>query len=105
MLSSGSIIPRIYDSQYKKDFFSHSFLGISPFRGLSDIKAIFGEEKQWYYLTPAHNWRGGNWIHTFPKSISPKTNVMARLEFELAYFEATVQHFSHYDIYFPNMIG
>ena len=29
---------------------------------------------------------------TFPKSISPKLNVGARLEFELAYFEAVVLH-------------
>ena len=34
---------------------------------------------------------------TFPKGISPKVNVIARLEFELAYFEAAVQRFSHYD--------
>ena len=34
---------------------------------------------------------GGNkGVHTFPKGISPKVNVIARLEFELAYFEAAV---------------
>ena len=33
---------------------------------------------------------------TFPKGISTKGNVISRLEFELAYFETTVQHFSHY---------
>ena len=32
----------------------------------------------------------GKEIPTFPKSISPKMNVIARLEFELAYFKATV---------------
>ena len=36
------------------------------------------------------------WIHTFPKVIKPKVNVIAELEFELADFEAIVQHFSHY---------
>ena len=35
-------------------------------------------------------------FHAFPKSISWKVNMIARLEFELAYFEATVQHVSHY---------
>ena len=35
-------------------------------------------------------------VHTFPKSISTKVNVIARLEFELADFEAAVQVFSNY---------
>ena len=39
---------------------------------------------------------GDKGLHTFPKSISLKLNVVARLEFELAYFEAVVQHCSHY---------
>ena len=30
--------------------------------------------------------------HTFPKGISPKLNVIGQLGFELAYFEAAVQH-------------
>ena len=29
-------------------------------------------------------------VHTFPKSICPKGNVIARLEFELAYYDSTV---------------
>ena len=33
---------------------------------------------------------------SFPKDIGPKVNVIAWLEFELAYLEAAVQHFSHY---------
>ena len=32
----------------------------------------------------------------FPKGISPKTNITARLEFDLAHFEAEVLLFSHY---------
>ena len=36
------------------------------------------------------------WIHTFSKGINPKVRVIAQLEFELAHFEATVQHFSYY---------
>ena len=35
-------------------------------------------------------------FHTFPKCINPKVNFIARLEFELAFFKATVQYFSHY---------
>ena len=31
-------------------------------------------------------------IHTFPKGISSKVNVIARLEFKLVYFEAVVSH-------------
>ena len=32
---------------------------------------------------------------SFPRSISPKLNVITRLEFELTYFEATVPHIKH----------
>ena len=35
-------------------------------------------------------------VHTFPKGISPKTNVTAQLEFGLNYFMAAVQDFSNY---------
>ena len=42
------------------------------------------EEKQWYYLTHKLGDKG---VHSVPKSISPIVNVLARLEFELAYFE------------------
>ena len=34
--------------------------------------------------------------HYFPKVISPKVNVIARLEFELAYYNASVQKIIHY---------
>ena len=35
------------------------------------------------------------WWHIFPKCISPKVNVISRLEFELIYYEAAVRHLSH----------
>ena len=35
-------------------------------------------------------------IYTFPKDISPKMNVIAWLEFELADYDVAVQHISHY---------
>ena len=34
--------------------------------------------------------------HNFPKVISPKINIITRVEFELGYFETEVQHFIHY---------
>ena len=33
---------------------------------------------------------------SFPKIISPKVNVIARVEFELAYYDVVVQHISHH---------
>ena len=35
-------------------------------------------------------------IHTFPKIICPKVNVIARLEFELAYYDSSVHRFYDY---------
>ena len=34
-------------------------------------------------------------VYIFPKDISLKENVKARLEFELAYYDIAVQHISH----------
>ena len=39
---------------------------------------------------------GDEGVHTFLKSISVKENIIARLEFELTYFDASVQLFSQY---------
>ena len=40
---------------------------------------------------------GGNkGVYNFPRGISPKENVIARLEFELAYNDIVVQHVNHY---------
>ena len=52
------------------------FYGISAFLGFLNVKATFLEE-QWYYLTHSRENKG---IHTFPKGICPKVNVIARLE-------------------------
>ena len=60
---------------------------------LSNAKAIFLEEQQWYYLT--HSWEDKG-VHTFPKGIFPKVNVIARLEYELAYYDSAVHRFNHY---------
>ena len=34
-------------------------------------------------------------LYTFPKGISPQVNVIARLEFELTYYNITVQNINH----------
>ena len=39
--------------------------------------------------------------HTFPRVICPKVNIIARLEFELVYYELTVQYISHYTMGTP----
>ena len=61
------------------------FNGISTFVSYSMLKISFQ-----YYLI--HSWEDKR-VHTFPKSIFPKVNVIARLEFEYAY---SVQRFNHY---------
>ena len=35
-------------------------------------------------------------VHNFPKGIYPKVNMIAQLEFKLAYYDSSVQHFNHY---------
>ena len=45
------------------------------------------------YLT--HSWEDKG-VHTFPKGICPKVNVIARLEYELAYYDSAVHRFNHY---------
>ena len=60
-------------------------------RGLFNAKAILVEHQHWYYLTLI--WE----VHAFPQCINTKMNVIARLGFELAYFEAPVQYISHED--------
>ena len=37
-------------------------------------------------------------VHTFSKSINPKEKVIARLLFELAYYDVVVLHVDHYDL-------
>ncbi len=51
------------------------------------------EEQYWYYLT--HSWKDKG-VHTFPNGICSKVNVIARLEYELAYYDSAVHRFNHY---------
>ena len=51
------------------------------------------------YLT--HTW-DDKMFTTFRKSICPKVNVIARLEFELTYYDSVIQRFNHYTTgFFP----
>ena len=43
----------------------------------------------------------GSGFYNFPKSICSKVNVIARLEFELAYYDFTVHRFNHYSTRTP----
>ena len=67
------------------------FNGISTFVGY--LKPLLLEELWCYYLT--HSWKDKG-VHTFPKGIYPKMNIIARLEYELAYYDSAVQRFNHY---------
>ena len=40
-------------------------------------------------------------VHTFPKGICPKVNVIARLEYERAYYDSAVHRFNHYTMRTP----
>ena len=44
-------------------------------------------------------------VHTFPKGICPKVNVIARLEYELAYNESAVHPLNHYTMRVPQIVG
>ena len=59
---------------------------------LFNAKAILQEEQYWNNLT--HSWEDKG-VHTFSKGICPKVNVIARLEFELVYFDFAVHRFNH----------
>ena len=54
--------------------------------GLFIAKDIFIEEQQWHSLT--RYWKDKE-VHAFLKSISPKVIIIARLEFELSYYNVT----------------
>ena len=60
---------------------------------LFHAKAILLEEQQWYNLT--NRWKDKG-VHTFPKGICPKVNVIARLRYELAYYDSAVHRFNRY---------
>ena len=68
---------------------------------LFNAKAILLEEQLWYYLT--HNCEDKG-VYTFPKGICPKVNVIAPLEYELAYYDSEVHRFNHYTMRTPPVV-
>ena len=75
-----------------------ALIAYQPFVGYLIPKPISGEEQLWCYLT--HSWEDKG-VHTFPKGICPKVNVIARLEHELAYYDSAVHRFNHYTTMTP----
>ena len=66
------------------------FNSISSFLGYFDIKIHTFKRS----VVVLFSWKDVG-VHTFDKGIRAKVNVIARLEFELAYNNVTVQHVSH----------
>ena len=69
---------------------------------LFNAKAILLEEQKWYYLTHSCEDKG---VNTLPKGICPKVNVIARLEYELAYYDSAIHRFNHYNTRTPHFAG
>ena len=65
------------------DFFVKWYINLCR---LFSAKAILLKEQLWYYLTHIWEDKGIN----IPKGICPKVNVIARLEYELAYYDSAV---------------
>ena len=69
------------------------FLWHIDYLRLINPKSIFLEGQYWYYLAYR---RKDKRVPTVHKDICLKVNVIAWLEFELMYYDSTVQHFNHY---------
>ena len=67
-------------------------MAYQPFR-LFNAKAFLQEKQLWYNLI--HSWEDKG-VHTFPQGICTKVNVIARLEYELAYYDSAVHYFNYY---------
>ena len=72
------------------------------FLGYLMPKAFSEKNRIGYYLTRSWKDKG---VHTFPKGICPKVNVIARLEYELAYYDSAVHRFNHYATRTPHLVG
>ena len=65
---------------------------VGVFYSLSRLSKLV-DKLWWYYLSHTYS---DNWLNTFLKSICPKVNVIAGIEFELGFFDVTVLHVSPY---------
>ena len=88
-----SYLYSFWDFQHWRFLFGFPVLWHINLRRLSHAKTILLEDQSWYYLTHSERNKG---LHTPFKRISPKVDLIAWLEFELAHDDATVLHFSHY---------
>ena len=78
------------DGLHMKHIWScHICLVLSLFNGISTLFRLFNAKD--------------NGVHTFPKGICPKVNVIARLEYELAYYDSAVHRFNHYTTRTPHI--
>ena len=59
-----------------------------------NLRGSFNVKVEQLYNYLIHN-SGDEWVQSFPKSISPKVNVMPRLEFEPAYYVVNAQRVIH----------
>ena len=50
-----------------------------------------------------HSWEDRG-VHTFPKGVCLKVNIIARLEFKLTYYDSTVPRFNHYTMRTPPIL-
>ena len=66
------------------------------YRGLLNANTILEEEQQWDNLIHSQRDKG---FYTFFNGISTKGSIIPWMEFELAYFESVVQHFTHVCVY------
>ena len=76
--------------------------------GLVWFLYLMAYQTSWFILYQSHPCRrtvvvlfepiakGSKRVHTFPKGIRPKVNIIKQLESELAYTDVTVLRFSHY---------
>ena len=62
------------------------------YQRLFNAKAILVDKSK---VVIPFNWKDKR-VHAFHEGISSKVNVIARIEFELAFFEVAFQHVSHY---------
>ena len=83
---------------HEKIHYLVSFLMEYQTHRLFHAKAILVERQKLNYLT--HSW-GDNRVYTFPKSISLKVNTIVQLEFELTYYNVTIQLISYYALGLP----
>ena len=78
-------------------YWQHSLIGlVSLFNGISNLFRLFNAKailEEQYYLT--HSWEDKG-VHTVPKGIFPKVNIIALLENELAYYDSEIHRFNHY---------